>query len=164
MEHREIRASDAERDRIASVLRDHAAAGRLTLDELDERLGRAYAAATRAELEELVADMPLGEAQPVPGRGRRIFWPGIAPFHERRHLRASCSEAYAQALREMVPRMGIAGFQLVEDVAPRRLTFVDTGGLRVTVMFHPAAGGGTEVSAFGLARRAVRKAFARLSD
>jgi hypothetical protein len=60
--------------------------------------------------------------------------------------------------------MAMRGFHLVEDIAPRRLAFADGTGLRVTVMFHPATDGGTEVSAFGEAQRAVRKAFATLTD
>jgi hypothetical protein len=54
----EIRASDAERERVVSFLRDSAAEGRLTADELDERVGRAYAAVTRGQLSRLVRDLP----------------------------------------------------------------------------------------------------------
>jgi len=55
---RELRASDADRERIATVLRDAAAQGRLGLDELDERLGAVYAAKTYADLEPLTRDLP----------------------------------------------------------------------------------------------------------
>ncbi|MGB2711297.1 MAG: DUF1707 domain-containing protein, partial [Conexibacter sp.] len=41
-----LRASDAERERTATLLREHCASGRLSTDELDERLGAAYAART----------------------------------------------------------------------------------------------------------------------
>jgi hypothetical protein len=54
----DLRASDAERERIIADLRDHAAAGRLTVEELDERTGAAYAAATRRQLAALLADLP----------------------------------------------------------------------------------------------------------
>jgi hypothetical protein len=57
-ERPEIRASDAERERIVSFLRDQAAEGRLSADELDERVGRAYTALTRGELSRLVRDLP----------------------------------------------------------------------------------------------------------
>jgi hypothetical protein len=56
--HRELRAADADRERVAAVLRDAAAEGRLDLGELDERLGRVYAAKTYGELEPLVRDLP----------------------------------------------------------------------------------------------------------
>ena len=52
------RASDAERERCAGALRDHAAAGRLEFGELEERLGRAYGARYRAELRALLRDLP----------------------------------------------------------------------------------------------------------
>ena len=54
----EIRASDAERERVADELRAHAGEGRLDVDELDERLKAAYAARTRADLQGLTADLP----------------------------------------------------------------------------------------------------------
>jgi hypothetical protein len=54
----EIRASDAERERVATLLRDHAGEGRLDVAELDDRLQRAYAARTRGDLELLTADLP----------------------------------------------------------------------------------------------------------
>src|SRR5690349_8193164 len=44
-----IRASDADRDRTAALLREHHAAGRLTAEEFNERLDKAYAAKTVGE-------------------------------------------------------------------------------------------------------------------
>ncbi|MCW3047000.1 MAG: hypothetical protein JWO74_1284 [Solirubrobacterales bacterium] len=69
----ELRASDAERDQVAEVLRSHAAQGRLDPDELDDRLGAAYAARTRGDLAVLTADLP--PAPPVP--------PPPVPVHRR---------------------------------------------------------------------------------
>jgi hypothetical protein len=54
----DVRASDAERERAADVLRRAAGEGRLTVEELDERLAAAYGARTRSELDELVRDIP----------------------------------------------------------------------------------------------------------
>ncbi len=72
----DILASDAERDHVAEALRSHAATGRLDPEELEERLGLAFAARTRAELEPLVADLP----EPAPQRPRpRRELPRIAP-------------------------------------------------------------------------------------
>ena len=56
------RASDAEREAVVARLRHAAAEGRLTVDELDERIDAAYAAKTRAELEPLTADLPPASA------------------------------------------------------------------------------------------------------
>jgi hypothetical protein len=64
------RASDAEREAVVARLRDAAAEGRLTVEELTERIDAAYAARTRADLEPLIADLPAppaGVAAPVVG-------------------------------------------------------------------------------------------------
>ncbi|TMU95185.1 DUF1707 domain-containing protein [Streptomyces sp. DASNCL29] len=62
-----MRASDAERERIAEVLREAVAEGRLDMEEFEERLGAAYAARTHGELEPLVRDLPVpGSAAPAP--------------------------------------------------------------------------------------------------
>lgn len=53
-----MRASDIDREHVADRLRTAAGDGRLSFDELDERLGVAYGAKTYAELEPLVADLP----------------------------------------------------------------------------------------------------------
>jgi Domain of unknown function (DUF1707) len=55
---RVMRASDADRDRAAEVLREAAAEGRLSMDELNERLDLIYAAKTYAELAPVTADLP----------------------------------------------------------------------------------------------------------
>ncbi|MQY09557.1 DUF1707 SHOCT-like domain-containing protein [Actinomadura macrotermitis] len=63
----EMRASDADRDRVAAILRDAAGDGRLDLDELEERLEAVYAAKTYAELEPITSDLPAtGSAHAVP--------------------------------------------------------------------------------------------------
>jgi hypothetical protein len=60
----EIRASDAERDAVVERLSQHAATGRLTLDELEQRIGLAYGAKTRGDLAKLTADLPEAAATP----------------------------------------------------------------------------------------------------
>jgi hypothetical protein len=59
----DLRVSDAERERVAERLRDAAGEGRLTVEELDERLELAYAARTGGDLVPLTADLP----QTAPG-------------------------------------------------------------------------------------------------
>jgi Domain of unknown function (DUF1707) len=54
----ELRASHADRDRIAEQLRVAAGDGRLTMEELDERLEKALGARTGSELALLVTDLP----------------------------------------------------------------------------------------------------------
>jgi DUF1707 SHOCT-like domain len=55
---RDLRASDADRDRVAEQLREHAGTGRLSVDELAERLETVFAARTLGELEPPLADLP----------------------------------------------------------------------------------------------------------
>jgi hypothetical protein len=54
----ELRASDAERDRIADILREALAEGRLTADEHAERVEGVLAARTVGELEVFIQDLP----------------------------------------------------------------------------------------------------------
>lgn len=58
----EMRISDADRDRVLAILRDHTADGRLTLDEFSERAEAVVAARTSSDLKPLTADLPLREA------------------------------------------------------------------------------------------------------
>jgi len=71
---RGVRASDAERERIAQLLQSAAAEGRLSPDEAGERLAAASAATYREELQQLVGDLPLelerAQGEPAPRR----FW------------------------------------------------------------------------------------------
>jgi Domain of unknown function (DUF1707)/Domain of unknown function (DUF4190) len=55
-----MRAASADRERAVDVLKAGFAEGRLTQDEYNERMGRAYAARTYAELMALTADLPAG--------------------------------------------------------------------------------------------------------
>ncbi len=59
-----IRASDSDREIVVSVLREAYTAGRLTLDEFDERMAAAYAGKTWGDLRGLTADLP---SQPLLG-------------------------------------------------------------------------------------------------
>ena len=88
-----LRVSDAERDATLRVLGDHAAVGRLTLDELEERSGRALAAKTRGELATLVSDLPqeAGQGRPAPALAKKpVRWMVaiMAGSHRRGRFRA----------------------------------------------------------------------------
>jgi Domain of unknown function (DUF1707)/Cell wall-active antibiotics response 4TMS YvqF len=70
-----LRASDAERERVAATLGAGAAEGRITLEELSERLELAYAARTRPELDAVVEDLPGRDAVARDsGRPRAARW------------------------------------------------------------------------------------------
>jgi len=64
-----MRAATADRERAVDVLKAGFAEGRLTQDEYNDRMGRAYAARTYGELAALTADLPAG---PLP------VWPVAA--------------------------------------------------------------------------------------
>lgn len=59
-----IRASDVDREAVVSTLREAYTAGRLTLDEFDERMAASYAGKTWGDLRALTMDLPV---QPVLG-------------------------------------------------------------------------------------------------
>jgi Domain of unknown function (DUF1707) len=60
-----IRVSDADRDRVAARLRDHFAEGRLTPDELDQRVSAALNAKTHGDLRSVMTDLPEPAQAPL---------------------------------------------------------------------------------------------------
>lgn len=63
----ELRASDADRERVAEVLRDALAEGRLDMEEFEERLDATYKARTYGELAPITRDLPgAGVVAPPP--------------------------------------------------------------------------------------------------
>jgi hypothetical protein len=68
---RDLRASDADRERVVALLTQAASDGRLTPDEHAERTGRAYSARTLGELVELTADLATPSGQPIRLDGRK---------------------------------------------------------------------------------------------
>jgi hypothetical protein len=76
-----VRIGDADREAIAAQLREHYADGRLTLDELNERLDQTFAAKIKADLDVVMRDLPhvarpLTDS-PAAGFGNTA-WPGQA--------------------------------------------------------------------------------------
>jgi len=55
----DVRASDADRQRVIDLLRTHTADGRLTLEEFEERVGEALAARTQADLAHVLRELPV---------------------------------------------------------------------------------------------------------
>src|SRR5579871_5146278 len=79
-----IRASDVDREAVAATLREAYTAGRLTLEEFDERLTAAYEGKTWGDLRGLTLDLPV---QPVLGTditGRQLPPAGALPSHPAR--------------------------------------------------------------------------------
>jgi len=82
-----LRIGDAERDAAAADLGEHYAAGRLSLDELNERLDAVFASKTFGQLTRVLADLPgPGRLLWRPGPGRTsagwgpVGFPADAPF------------------------------------------------------------------------------------
>ncbi|CAN5669233.1 DUF1707 domain-containing protein [soil metagenome] len=69
-----LRVSDHEREQVFERLTEHAAAGRLTLQELEDRVQQAYGATTRAELERVTRDMPEVVRPATPTRRNPTRW------------------------------------------------------------------------------------------
>jgi hypothetical protein len=67
----QLRASDDDRDRTASLLREHHAAGRLNVDEFQERLDATYEAKTLGQLQHLLADLPSIDLYHLPEQSMR---------------------------------------------------------------------------------------------
>src|SRR5690348_171061 len=110
------RASDADRDRVVEWLRDGHFQGRLTVDELDERIARAYGAVTRGELAELVSDLPVpraGAPVPVaPPPPPPMLMPGRAAFSARWRAPA---DARAEVMERVVPMCFAHGYRIVHQ-------------------------------------------------
>jgi hypothetical protein len=73
-----IRASDADREHVVEILREAYSAGRLTLEEFDERTTGAFAAKTWGGLRTLTSDLPQQARLEVPRPG-----PGVKPAQEK---------------------------------------------------------------------------------
>jgi hypothetical protein len=70
---RDLRASDADRDRVLAMLAEAVSDGRLTPDEHAERVQRACTARTLGELADLTTDLVVASAQPVRLDGGRVI-------------------------------------------------------------------------------------------
>ena len=188
MDRAGLRASDADRERAVELLRGHAEAGRLTVDELDERCSRALSATTFGELDAITADLPAISAAPAampqapvkPARGRRRGRYLAGSWR----VPASPERAMRDVLAEVAPRLYGSGYVLRERT-PYRLVFTHsrrpvwtyavavlvfpfgllallyTEERHVAIDLQPTSGG-TLVTAGGVAPPDVHDAFLRL--
>jgi hypothetical protein len=108
------RAADSDREAVAERLRIAAGDGRIDLAELEERLGKAYAAKTYGQLEVLVADLPLQTASVTPA--------GALP------------EPETLVLKTRAPNLKQSG----QWTVPRRITAESTIGI-ITIDFTQAS-------------------------
>jgi hypothetical protein len=186
MDRSDLRASDADRDEVVTLLRRHAAVGRLTVDELDERCARALSAVTMGELRVLLEDLPREASGPAPAapakKAPRV--PGKYHFAETWRAPSSAEHTMAELMEHVAPPLARHGYTL-EARSPYRLVFARSKrpvwtilvaiflfpfGLlallyrdreQITIDLHPE-GRSTLVSASGVAPLDVRRAFAIL--
>jgi hypothetical protein len=105
----QMRVSDAERDRVTARLREHFAAGRLTSDELEERVTAALDAKTAGDLRQVMTDLPepagtVPGTAPQPWAGPRWAGPGWAGQHAM--VPGSAGRPYRMGPPWMVRRRG----------------------------------------------------------
>jgi hypothetical protein len=167
------RVSDGDRDAAAAALGAHWEAGRLGLNELEQRVDAVYGATTRTELDHQLRDLPAGRGAAATAstrERRRFFLPGRVDFRENVELNAAPERAHDEALATIAPALGRFGYHLVASERPTMLRFAHQTGMLVrrehplTILFLPGRKEGTRIVAFGEAPRAVRKAFAELRD
>ena len=148
---KDLRASDADRDRTLALLADAVSDGRLTVEEHAERVQRACTARTLGELAELTADLAVASAQPVqldagrvisgifgPARrdGRWVVPENLAVTAMFGEVEVDVTQAILQARR----------VQLYATVIGGRLRLVVPDGVAVVVTGHVVLGrrrGGT---------------------
>jgi hypothetical protein len=71
MSGEQMRASDADRERTAALLREHHAVGRLTAEEFETRIEGVFAARTHGDLDALLADLPAIDLYQLPSASIR---------------------------------------------------------------------------------------------
>ena len=184
-----VRASDEDRERVVAALKEHCATGRLTIEELPERVERAYAATTLLELAELTYDLPgrvpATRQRVQPRAAKRPWMPGVAPFTEVVEFDQSVAEVEMEALREIAPRLVRYGFELVHTARPHLvferserpiwtfgvaivlfplglLALLHTRTCRVQLTFDELGERRTRLTVHGSAPLTVRRAFAEL--
>jgi DUF1707 SHOCT-like domain len=181
-----LRASDADRERVVEVLKAQTLAGRLTVEELGDRVAGAYQARTVAELRLLTADLPderavraRHEALPAPRM------PGNRPFSDRFEIARARGRVMAEALAHIAPPLHNAGYELTRH-SPDALEFTRESrpwwtivgavllfplGLllllhqkrsRILITFEEHGEFGTLMTTYGVAPLPVRRAFAEL--
>jgi hypothetical protein len=118
----DLRASDADRERVAERLRTAAGHGRITLDELEERLEAVYAAKTYGELVPITADLPAAADGAGPAAGP-------APLVSEHEVAAARAGAPGSARRTAIAVMSGAKRAGVWMVPKRLRAFAFWGGV-----------------------------------
>ena len=139
----ELRASHMDRDRIAEQLRVAAGDGRLTMEELDERLEKALSARTGSELAVLVTDLPAvatGSVLDVPPTPKELMRIDVSSGHAVREgrwvvPRAMEVKAGSGSVKLDLTQAVLTGSTLILDVTVRSgsLTIITKPGIEVVM-------------------------------
>jgi hypothetical protein len=116
----ELRCSDADRERTVASLRRHHEDGRITTEELEERIAAAWSAKLVSELGALVSDLPpdRAPAAPVPVVALPRA-PGRRPFAARWRTDGAPDRVMAELLADVAPALHRAGYDLRARTAER---------------------------------------------
>ncbi|HEY6312846.1 MAG TPA: DUF1707 domain-containing protein [Streptosporangiaceae bacterium] len=148
---KDLRASDADRDRTLALLADAVSDGRLTVEEHAERVQRACTARTLGELAELTADLAVASAQPVQLDAGRVISGIFGPARrdgrwvvpENLTVTAMFGEVEVDVTQAILQARRV---QLYATVIGGRLRLVVPDGVAVVVTGHVVLGrrrGGT---------------------
>lgn len=118
----ELRASDDDREGAVTELRRHHADGRLTTEELEERIAAAWGARYVSDLAALMHDLPGPPAEAPRGGPPPPRMPGRLAFSARWRAPAPSGEAMGDLLRYVAPTLGRGGYDLVHRT-PERAVF-----------------------------------------
>src|SRR5580693_9144316 len=159
-----MRASDADRDRVMEVLRVAAGDGRLTPDELEERLEAALSSRTLGELAALTADLVAGPSMPgeataraedvirIDQRGGSVRRAGRWVVPRRLELRSSWCDVWLDFTDAVIMHdtlridLNMRGGSLVLLAGPGLVVDVDSLTLRYAdFKIHPGSGPGAPV-------------------
>ncbi len=179
------RLTDAQRDEVATRLRQACAARQLTVDELAERIDRTYAARLEHELSALVADLP-GSGLPMRTARRLPVLRGRRDAIDRFLVEGERERVANRALAQIAPLFVSRGYTLAShDETELVFTRAERPGwtIAVAILVFPLgllallhrrtanaivgfvdAAQGTEVTVHGMTPLGLQRAFAQLRD
>lgn len=134
-----LRISDADRHKVAELLREAAGEGRLDLEELDERLEATYAAKTYADLVPITVDLPAHGDQPTTPVQRREVPPAATTYETSLAIMGGCSRKGAWVVP---PRHQAFALMGGVDLDLREATF----SARETVIYANALMAGVDIT------------------
>ncbi|HEX6932815.1 MAG TPA: DUF1707 domain-containing protein [Streptosporangiaceae bacterium] len=123
-----LRIGDADREAAAAALREHYAAGRLTLEEFQHRIELVFAAKTDLDLAAITRDLPHAAAPlawpPNSGDRGHAGWPGSPPGGPRRRSGLAAFAGFVVVILVLILIAFILPVAFIGTVISRSLLFV----------------------------------------